>query len=460
MLVTEKIRALINAYSNWKSISVNRSILSAAMVVAIFTTFAKLIFFVKELAIAWQFGTSDVLDAFLVAYIVPAFIINLTSGSFNAALIPVYIQVRDDEGYLPANRLYAGIMTIGGGFLLICSVLTVFLSRYYLPFIASGFDPKKLELTQQLLYFISPVIVLSGVNTLRSAISNAGEKFAIPSLIPCVTPLTTIFLLVIYGNIYSLVFGMIIGQVIEFFFFGMFLKKLGISKTFVPFAMDKNSREVISQFLPMLAGAFLINSNFLVDQAMAASLSAGNVAILNYGNKVVSFPLQIVTSAISTAVLPYFSTMFARGDIQNAYRLLIRYLKLLFLFSVPFTLLFVFFSEAIVKLLLERGAFTMQDTKLVAAVQSFGALQIPFYLGVLLLVRMISAMRENRIVMGIALVCAVVNIIANYILMQFYGVIGISLSTSLVYFFSFFMLFFAVSNIFNKKYSSTKETTE
>ncbi len=443
LTIRESFRSFLAAYSSWKGSSIHRRILGASVIVALFTGAAKVVFFGKELVVAWQFGTLDMLDAFLIAYVVPAFAINLIAGSVSAALIPAYIQAREHEGYSSANKLYTSVMTLGTLFLLCCTGLIILSAPFYLRALASGFDHAKLRLTLNLLYVMSPVIVLSGITTIRAAVLNAGEKFALPALIPVVTPAITIVFILLGGavlNIYSLALGLVVGQLAESFLLGAALKRRGVANSLGWHGVDANLRQVLQQFLPMVAGAFLMGSTQLVDQAFAASLPAGNVAVLGYGNKVISFPLQIAATAIGSAVLPYFSTMLAKNDWMAARQILIRYLKLIFLVAVPATLLLVIFSEPLVRLLLQRGAFTEQDTKIVATVQALGALQIPFYLGGILVVRMLSAMKANHILMWGAVLNVIVNFSTDYWLMKMFGVAGISFSTSFVYISSFVFL--------------------
>jgi len=378
MTIRESFRSFLTAYSNWKGASTHRRILGAAVIVAIFTAAAKVVFFAKELVVAWQFGTLDLLDAFLIAYAVPSFAVNLITGSFNAALIPAYVQAREDQGHTSANGLYASAMTLGILLLTICTGLIVVLAPFYLRILASGFDQDKLSLTINLLYLVSPVIILSGITTIRGAILNAGEKFAVPALIPVITPVMTIAFILMVGNIYSLALGLVIGQMTEAFLLGVALKRRGIIRSFGWHGFDASLRQVVQQFLPMVAGAFLMGSTQLVDQAFAASLPAGNVSILGYGNKVISFPLQIAAMAIGTSVLPYFSAMLARNDWLAARQMLSRYLKLIFLLAVPATLLLILFSEPLVRLLLQRGAFTAADAKIVADVQAMERYKFPF----------------------------------------------------------------------------------
>jgi putative peptidoglycan lipid II flippase len=453
LTLRESFRSFLTAYSNWKGSSMHRRILGATIIVAVFTGVAKLIFFGKELVVAWQFGTLDALDAFLIAYVVPSFAINLIAGSINAALIPVYVQTREQQGPSAANQLYASVMTLGILFLSIFTALILLSAPAYLQLLASGFEADKLRLTLQLLYVMSPVIVLSGATTIRGAVLNAVEKFAAPALIPAVTPTLTIVFILLGGSflgIYSLALGLVIGQLAEAFLLGGALKRRGVQTSPAWHGFDENVRQVVQQLLPMVAGTVLMGSMQIVDQAFAASLPAGNVAVLGYGNKIISFPQQIAATAIGTSILPYFSRMLAQNDWQAARKTLARYLKLIFLLTVPATLLLVVFSEPLVRLLLQRGAFTEADTKVVAVVQALGALQTPFMLGGILIVRLLSAVKANHIMMWIASVNLIVNIAADYLLMRLYGVAGIALATSLVYFVSFSLLFVSVSVIIKR----------
>ena len=70
----------------------------------------KLIALFKEVAVADYFGRGDAVDAFLVAYLVPGFLIVLVAGSLNAAFIPTFILVREEKGEVAAQRLFSSCM--------------------------------------------------------------------------------------------------------------------------------------------------------------------------------------------------------------------------------------------------------------------------------------------------------------------------------------------------------------
>jgi putative peptidoglycan lipid II flippase len=69
----------------------------------------------------------------------------------------------------------------------------------------------------------------------------------------------------------------------------------------------------------------------------------------------------------------------------------------------------------------------------VSRVQIYLSLQIPFYVIVMLGTRMLSALDGNRIVLGVGALNLLVNVVGNYVLMQWFDVDGIAMSTSLAY---------------------------
>src|SRR6266571_8112054 len=84
--------------AGWFDGSVNRRILAAVLTVGGFSVVVKATATLKELAVAYRFGTGDAVDAFLIAFLVPSLLVNVFAGSLSAAFTPVYIHVRETEG--------------------------------------------------------------------------------------------------------------------------------------------------------------------------------------------------------------------------------------------------------------------------------------------------------------------------------------------------------------------------
>jgi putative peptidoglycan lipid II flippase len=442
----KKINNIWNKFING---SVNRQIFGAALTVGIFTALVKGTAISKELVVAWKFGLSDEIDAYLIAFLVPSFIVSVIAGSFHSAFIPTYIKVREKEGKKAAQNLFSGMITWALALLAITTILIVSTAPLYLPLIAGGFDTKKLELTFKLLCVISPFILLNGIIVIWGAVLNAGERFALAAVTPILTPGFTMLLVIAFDSwrTYALAGGLLCGAIVEIMILGIALKKQGFSLFPKLYGLDSYSRQVIKQYAPTVAGSFLMCSHIVVDQSMVALLPAGSVSALSYGDRLVSLPLVLITTALNTAIVPYISKMVAHKDWKGVKRTLRNYLLLIYAATIPVTILIITFSEPIVRLLFQRGSFTAEDTQLVTDIQKYYALQIPFYISAIFVVKLIVSINKNFILMWGSGLSLIVNIVANYVFMNWIGIRGIALSTSCVYLTSFCFLFF-----FAKKY--------
>jgi putative peptidoglycan lipid II flippase len=434
----------------WKKLtsgSNNRKIFGAALTVGLGTTLVKIAAMARELVVAWRFGTQDELDAFYIALVVPSFAINAIAGSLNSAFIPTYIQVLHKQGVKQAQKLFSSATLWNIGLLVIAGVLIVITAPVYLQLIASGFSSQKLGLTFNLLLVIAPIIVLSGILEIWGAVFNARESFVLFALVPIITPLVSIILLFRFEawGIFALAGAILCGALIEILILGVRLHSIGISPYPKWYGFDSNLRQVANQYAPMIAGSLMICSAGTIDQVMAAMLSPGSVAALNYANRMIASPISLMSIALGTAVIPYFSKMVASQDWEGISHTLKRYLLIIFLITIPFAAFLFIFSQPIVELFFQRGSFTSKDTVLVAQIQAFYALQIPFYIANILVVKLISSMQKNQLLMWVSGFNLIINILGNYVFMQWLGIKGIALSTSCVYLFSFLYLLIAAN---------------
>jgi putative peptidoglycan lipid II flippase len=445
-----QLRRYLDLIVRWRTHSVNRRIFAAMITVGGFTVLVKLVATAREMVVAYQFGPGSSLDAFLIAWLIPSLAVNVVAGSFNSAFIPTFINVREQEGLAAAQRLLSSATVCGVALLILVTGLLALVAPYLLPLVGSGFDEQKLLLCHSLFLLVLPTIVISGLSTIWSAVLNAGERFALAAIAPIALPAATVIAVLLLSrrwDIYALVIGMVSGYIVQACILAGALRRQGFSLLPRWHGIDVPMKEVIAQYLPMIAGAFLISSTDLVDQSMAAMLGSGSVSALVYGNRVVTFFLGIGSMAIGTAVLPHFSRLAAASDWKSLRHTLYTYGRLIVLITVPLALLGAYFSEPLVKVLFERGAFGSGDTQTVAQIQAFFLLQMPFYLLGILLVRLVSSLKANHILMWGAVISMLLNIVLNYLLMQWFGVSGIALSTTIVYLCSVLYLLYMLSRL-------------
>ena len=430
MSLASSIRSLRNPAT------INRRIFHAAATVGVLGVVVKLIAMFKEVAIANYFGRNSAVDTFLVAYLLPGFVVVLIAGSLNAAFIPTFIHVRHKNGEQEAQRLFSSCMVWSQGLLLALALVLASVGPVLIRAIAPGFSAGKMQLCTHLFYALLPAILLSGIASNYSAILNASKCFWLPAISPVLTPSLTLGLLLTRARswgAWSLVGGVLLGGFGECLVLGSTLKYRGIHLRPRWHGYTPEVREVGLQYIPLLVGSVLVSGVTVVDQSMAAWLQPGSVAALAYGNRMVSVVVGLTATSLSAAVIPYFSEMVSQRNWEGCRHTLQTYTRILLLVMAPICALLIAFSPALVRLLFQRGAFTAHDTLVVSRVQTMYALQIPFAAAGLLYVRMLTALRRNALVMISAGIGLALDVVLNLVCMKYMGVAGIALSTSLFY---------------------------
>jgi putative peptidoglycan lipid II flippase len=427
---------MIRRAAAWFGASTNRRILGAAATIGVLTLLTKVGSFVKDLAVAYRFGTGDAVDAYLVALVLPTFAINVVANSLNAAFMAVYVEARERRSTAEAGRLFEGVLGLSTVILLAATLVLLVAPPVALPWLASGFGPAKLAQTERLFYMLLPIVLLSGMATVYTAALNAAERFALGAVAPMLVPVAVLGALILAGDrvgVDALATGTVVGYLLNVALVARAVSAAGLSVLPRWHGWTPELRRVVSQYVPVAVGGCLMSGTALVDQAMAAMLAGGSVAALSYGNKVIALFTGLGTMALGTAVLPHFSSMAALAEWAAIRHTLRTWIRLILLTTVPLTVGLVLLSRIVVELAFERGAFSSTDTTAVAFVQRMYVLQIPFYTLGILFVRMLTSLQRNETLLWGTAISFPLKIILNLTLMPVLGVAGIALSTSLVY---------------------------
>jgi len=134
---------------------------------------------------------------------------------------------------------------------------------------------------------------------------------------------------------------------------------------------------------------------------------------------------------MNTVLLPHFSKLVIT-DSRKAFSELFKMLKVVFLGSAIVAILGIFTSDFFVSFFFERKEFTSEDSKLVAALQQIILIYIPFKISGMLLVNFLTSINKNNYMAIVSFVSLILNILLNFILMKYYGIFGIAISTTVV----------------------------
>lgn len=435
MMLAATSRHYLRSLGRWRGSDVNRRILSALVTVGLATLGLKLAALGRELAVAYRFGTGDALDAFIIAFLPASFAINVQIAAFSAALMPTFIRIGRGEGHAAARRVAESALLGALVMLAGTSLLLLVLDEWLLGLLTGGFAPEKRALTIDLFHLVLPVILLQGLVKFYGTLINARHRFGLVAAVPMATPLLTMALLVAIGrpDPSLLVCGVVAGAALELALLLPMARRLDLLVLPRWHGLDAATRRVMTQYCPIMVGALTGGSALMIDQGMAAMLDPGSVATLSYGGKLIALLLAFTARPLSAAMLPFLADLAATNDAVRLRQTFYGWLALLVAASLPIVALLWLFSTSIVRLMFERGAFTAEDTALVAAIQALYALQIPFYLAGALGSRVLNALSLNQVTAAIGLLNCVANIVFDYLFMQWLGLPGIALATSAVY---------------------------
>ena len=419
-----------------------QSLWGAAFVVGGLTLTAKVAALLKDSLVAAHFGSGAELDAFLLALVVPGFLISVAAGTLPAALTPTYIAVREQDGPDVARALARAIFAKAFRALAALSILAGVLSLSYGWLPGTHLAARTRETLPLLALALAPYTLLQGVCATWSGLLAAERGYAASAMAPIAQPVGMGLAIWLGGTSIGpaiLVVGLIGGTLVQGAIFAWALHTRGLpmfawrTPSDLPLASRLAIARVQSQYIPAVASTVLMSATTVIDQSMAAWLPSGSVSALGFGTKLSAVMMSVGAMALSTTLLPHLSELVAREQ-WLALRLLTRRVALLIVATtIPLTIGLIVMSAPIVRLLFQRGAFSASETLTVASVQSAYLLQLPVHLLGILYVRLISALQANRLLTIGSAVNLTVNIALNVLFMRWLGVAGIALSTASVY---------------------------
>ena len=402
------------------------------LLVGIISVLMKVTGFYKETIVASSFGLSELLDTYFIAFLIPSFVQNVFITSLSNLFVPNYITE------LKTTKHVKEFQTIS---FLIVSALCVFLtvlcwifSEYFLTMVFPNHSESYYHLIRVQVYWILPCLLFWGYSSLLESLLEVKNKFIFTSFSPLMITITTIICLVFFKQQLKeivLAVGILTGSVLSFLYsliICLFYKEVQLGKP----ALNKNTQVMIAELPAKVASSFLTGTNSFVDKFFAAQLVTGSIAALNYGGRIPSFAVGMLILPLGKVLLPHFARS-VNDDLLKTYRQLFKILKWVFFSALAISLIAIFFSNDIVRVLFERKAFTSDDTYIVANIQKIGLIYIPFYLCTLINVRFLTAVNKNKFMAWTSFWNLLVNLLLNVIFMKYFGVYGLALSTTVTY---------------------------
>lgn len=403
------------------------------LTVSAFTTLAKFMGAAKAVVLARVFGSGAALDSYLLAFLAPSFLADVFCGSLVPVLIPKLIELECWEGHAKAVDLYGHVLR--RSFRLSCGAAAVLATgAAVVATLDAGGARLNLHLIGLLILLMTPILPLSAVANVWRAVLNSQRRFVVPALTVTLAPAVIILFILLAGKsggVWILAAGTSLASLAEVVVLGFGLRRAGFPILPPRRQRDFSLLEFRNEYGYLAAVTAMSAGTAFIGQSMAAALGIGSVSLLNYGTRLAGVLIAIGPAALSVTILPGFSHMVAARDWERLKQSLWRILSGSVLVAGVGAALLIVFSIPIVRLTLQRGAFNAADTQVVASVQAYSLLQLPFIVGITILMRILSALKANHALLPFSSAALVLSTALNYALMARYGVAGIALATSL-----------------------------
>jgi putative peptidoglycan lipid II flippase len=385
----------------------------------------------KEIAVAWRYGVSAEVDAYLFVFNLVSWPIAVWFSVLTVVLVPLAARLRNEA---PADlpRFRAELLGLGLSMALALALLTWLVLPQILGSSWAGLPPATMTIAIGMaptLALMAPLGVLIGLFSVWTMASGRYTNTlleGVPSLV------ILIALLAFSGDgTEPLVWGTLAG--VAFQLAGLSVPLARRSDIEAPrFSRESPHWPTFWRgFGIVLAGQALISAVVVIDQVFAAHLGTGAIATLGYANRILALILGMGAIAVSRATLPIFSRIQAEGGDQVR-RVAAHWTRLLLVLGIMAMIMGWLLAPWVVRVLFERGTFSRQDTLAVTEVLRYGLAQLPFYFSGIVLVSYASSRRLYKLVSWSGAVGLVTKIAGNALLVPMLGVRGIALSWTLM----------------------------
>jgi putative peptidoglycan lipid II flippase len=434
--------------------SSHQKIVNSFIWISLFVVVGKFAGAAKEMTIAWRYGISAKVDAYVFILNLVNWPISVWFSILTVVLLPLLARLRGEaESNLPKFRSELLAFTIILGVMLGLAAwlgLPILLREGLLGLTGEALS-QALNMTNGLAF----ILPLGTVISLFSAwlLANGHHRNTLFEAIPALVLLVT--LLIPYNFISEpLVWGTVAG-----FAFHAVALALPIQRRGELPAPRLTFRSPAWQFFwssigIMALGQMLTSLTGLVDQFLIAGLDTGSLSTLSYTNRVLALIVGLGATAVSRATLPVFSSEVGLGG-NRVVPLALTWFKWMLIFGIIVFIVSWMLAPWAINILFERGAFTAENTRSVASLLRYALFQVIFIFPALVLVSALAAQRRHKLIALSGAINFVIKIPLAFVLVRYYDLHGLMLSTVLMYAISTVVLYLMVTrSVFNSKLTS------
>lgn len=448
-----------------------------AVLVSALTLLSRLTGLARDAVLAAAFGLSTVADAFFIGFLVPNLFRRLFGeGALTAAFIPNYTELRERDPLL-ARRFASLVLTL----LTVLLLAITGVAELGLWWAASAMDPASTGKTALALHYtriMLPYMPLICLVALAGGVLQVHKRFGPPAAAPLVLNAVIIAATLFATRGFSapgvpeeqvgtaVALGVLVAGVLQLAWQLVVMHRTcGLTRCFT--GVGPQVRAMLVMMGPMVLGLAVFQINAFMDALIAfffappggappgsvvsllgwsfeAPLRNGDVAALQWSQRLYQFPLGVFGIAIATAIFPALSAAAAKmtGNNNNTnaadpppasaeFAAILRQgLRLTVFIGLPASVGLLLVRVPLARVVYERGAFGLDDALRVATILAGYATSVWAYSMMHTVTRAFYALKDATTPLKVGLCMVALNLTLNLTLIWPLGAAGLAWSTA------------------------------
>lgn len=404
------------------------------------TFLSRLLGFAREMMMAASLGTGPVADVFYAAFQFPNTFRRLfAEGAFNSAFVPLFAKEIEANGVDGARRFSEEVFGVLFTVLLVLTIaMELAMPVLVATVIAPGFtsDPDKYDLTVSLATIMFPYLICMSLAAMMSGMLNALRRYFAAAVAPVFLNVILIAVLswawlegyepVTIG--YAMAYGVLAAGLVQLAIVWAAVRHAGVRIGFRRPRLTPNVKRLLWLALPAAVTGGITQINTLVGTIIASAESSA-ISSLSLADRVYQLPLGVVGIAVAIVLLPELARALKAGDDREAANLQNRSVEFSLFMTLPAAAALLVMSQPIVRVLYERGAFSPDDTVMVATILAIFGVGLPAFVLIKAFTPGFFAREDTRTPMVFAAISVAINVSLALTLFPSMGAPGIAVAS-------------------------------
>lgn len=362
--------------------------------------------FIRTWAMAFALGSTFLTSSYSVANNLPNLLFELVCGGvIVTAFLPVYLEVKAQQGTRAANEYASALVTIVAIFTLIISVLGIIFSDQVVLTMMFLTPADNIDLASYFFKFFSIQIACYSIAAITSGLLNAEREYLWPAIAPVFNNLVTIvtmFAFVPLSRIdielakVCLAVGTTLGVIVQLLVQIPTVIKRGLRLTLNVKFNNPALKKTVVTGSPIMVITVMMFITVAFETSTALKISDAGPAVIAYARMWWTLPYSFFAVPITTTLFTELSRLHTAGDDDAYNTTMISGLRQQIFFTLPCAALLALLAAPLISLY-KSGQFTADDVRVVASYLVMYAPSLPLYAVMMYLNKVFGSLQKMKV---------------------------------------------------------------